>query len=527
MTRSSSGKPGNSDIADAQPEIEAIRVESVLSRYPMHALAKHGGKEEINIVETDEGGKVVERWQVVPNRTFGEPGPLAYKLDTLVINRAIDEAARPLPKLLGLGTLRDICRQLGCAEDTRPVRRALRQNASAWIIVKLNYKDINGKERVFEAEFSRYSIIFNGEELPGSGEKAKEVHVILSDPYHAFLNSAPRRPLDYEYLKALSPAAQRFYEVFSFNVFAALKAAAQRKGSAEPVAQMRYSRYCTLSGQKRSYKADNVRPQMADVFRPHLKSGYLESAKLTPTVDDDGNPDWIITARPGQRAKAEFGSFNQKHAGRISSTSGPEGAARFLSAAENAGQSVVGLAPSQLVQYFHQIAHGVDGYAPVRGGKELKLAEEILTEYGAEAARYIVDYSVRESTRTDFLMATFGAVRQYVARAVVLYGTLGSGQESRRPTGATDPTLEAELEQLRAYEEASNRAEAMIDELASEERDALRDEARSEIAEYARSRKLSIDDSSLAGIILTRMKQKLTARLLGADSGGLFSFGRY
>ena len=37
------------------------------------------------------------------------------------------------------------------------------------------------------------------------------------------LNHAPVRPLDYTYLKTLTPTAQRFYELLSYKMFAALK----------------------------------------------------------------------------------------------------------------------------------------------------------------------------------------------------------------------------------------------------------------------------------------------------------------
>jgi hypothetical protein len=38
----------------------------------------------------------------------------------------------------------------------------------------------------------------------------------LNEPYWEVLNNAPTRPLDYTYLKALTPAAQRFYSMIKF-----------------------------------------------------------------------------------------------------------------------------------------------------------------------------------------------------------------------------------------------------------------------------------------------------------------------
>ena len=89
-----------------------IRVETALSRFPVHRLAKHG-EIAIDIREKNETGEVSIKWEVTYNSTFGQPGPLAYKLDTLIINRRIEEAPRPIPRIIRLGSLRDICRELG------------------------------------------------------------------------------------------------------------------------------------------------------------------------------------------------------------------------------------------------------------------------------------------------------------------------------------------------------------------------------------------------------------------------------
>ena len=39
------------------------------------------------------------------------------RLDTLIINRRIEEARRPIPRMLKLGSLSDICRELGLSDS--------------------------------------------------------------------------------------------------------------------------------------------------------------------------------------------------------------------------------------------------------------------------------------------------------------------------------------------------------------------------------------------------------------------------
>jgi hypothetical protein len=191
--------------------LDSIRTETVLSRLPIHNLAKKG-RVDIHITTRNERGEVNLHWKVIPNPTIGEPRQLAYKLDTIVINRKIDEARRPIPEIIFLGSLRDIARELDLGNDTPAVKKALRQNAHTVLVVKIQYTDKNGVEQVAEFENTRYGVIFTGERLP-NGSKADGVYLILNAPYRQVLNNAPVRPLDYNYLKVLTPAAQRFYEI--------------------------------------------------------------------------------------------------------------------------------------------------------------------------------------------------------------------------------------------------------------------------------------------------------------------------
>jgi hypothetical protein len=107
------------DIASMQ----RIRIETVLSRFPIHTLSKTG-KVDICITQRGEHGEHKVYWKVTPNSAYGEPRALAYKLDTLIINRKFDEVGRPLPELVRLGSLRDIAKELGLGGNTNEVKSA-------------------------------------------------------------------------------------------------------------------------------------------------------------------------------------------------------------------------------------------------------------------------------------------------------------------------------------------------------------------------------------------------------------------
>lgn len=285
--------------------LNPIRVETALSRFPVHRLARKGS---IDINIRDGANSAIEtRWEVDYSKKHGQPGPLAYKLDTLIINRRIEEAKRPLSRLLRLGSLSDICRELGLADSGKnraDIKKSLFQNAFAGITAKTTYRHSDGSVRTLEAGFTRYSVILTGEVLP-NGRKADAVHIILNDVFMQVINGAMTRPLDYDYLKSLPPAPQRFYELLSYQMYAALK-------HDRPRAKLTYSELCAHAPQMRHVEWERVRSQMNKIHKPHRESGYIAGINYQDTTDANGNPDWVMLYMPGPKARAEFKTFAKR-----------------------------------------------------------------------------------------------------------------------------------------------------------------------------------------------------------------------
>jgi hypothetical protein len=269
---------------------------------PVHRLAKSGATEIRVMRRPPGGGQVSLYWKVEPNPAVGHPGPLAYRLDTWVIKLRLDQMPRPIPRLVRIGDLRQIARDLDCGGDTNSVKRAFEQNASAFIRAKVAFKNADGREESFEGYFNRYNVFFRGQSLPG-GARAETVYISLNDPYHALLNASVWRPLDYVYLRALRPSAQRWYELLSPKVFAAIK-------NGHPSAWIRYSDFCALAAATPQKTKQRMQSQMAVVHRAHLASGYLRSVSWRTERSVEGGPDWTIHYVPGPRARAEFATFN-------------------------------------------------------------------------------------------------------------------------------------------------------------------------------------------------------------------------
>ena len=285
------------DTSDLAPQ-NRIRVETALSRYPIHRLAKKG------TVAIDLDGENDVKWEVTYNSKHGQPGPLAYKLDTLIVNQRIDEMGRPLPELIKIGSLSDICRALGShtnGGNISDVKRAFLQNAFTAITAKIRGKTKSGKEKWFEIGYTRYSVVFTGETLP-NGTEADAVYIILNPPYRDLLNHVELRPLDYDYLKQLTPGSQRFYELLSFQIYGAI-------AGSRPRAKMLYSDYCKYAPQTRYVDFNHVKKQMYKVHVPHRESGYITKVEYQHTTDTSGAGDWEMFYTPGPKALAEYRAF--------------------------------------------------------------------------------------------------------------------------------------------------------------------------------------------------------------------------
>lgn len=280
--------------------LNLIRTETALSRYPVHRLAKKGSIDiELRSVEA------AFKWEVSYNSKYGQPGPLAYKLDTLIINRRIEEAERPLARAIKLGSLREIANETGTGEaHTSQVRKALMQNVGALVTAKICYKSRDGAERTSEFSNTRYGIAFTGEKLP-DGKEADAVYIVLNDWYREILDTAQTRPLDYDYLKELSPSAQRLYELLSFQMYGAQK-------HERPRAKLLYSDFCKFAPQVRYLDFEQVKKQMYKLHLPHKKSGYVVAVHFQETTDQSGQSDWEMFYTPGPKAKGEHAAATRK-----------------------------------------------------------------------------------------------------------------------------------------------------------------------------------------------------------------------
>jgi hypothetical protein len=376
-------------------EFSAIWVESVMAKLPLHTLSTQG-QMQVRIEKRNEGGEVTLLWQVSPSSQFGEPRHLAYRLDTLVINKRIDEAGPPAPKVIRLGSLRSICRELGLTEsghNFNDIKQALSQNAGAMIKARIFYRDKKGSQRKLEAVFSRYSVVFTGDTLP-DGSAANGVYVVMNDIYQGFLNHVPLRPLDFNYLRKLSPSACRFYEIVSFRIYAALK-------YGWPKVSMIYSEYCEATGQRRLKSGTEMSKQMYKLHKPHLDSGYLAKVEFEKISDVEGHADWNIWYTPGPRGRDEYIKFS---AGKEATPAGPGPQQALLPRSQSQAE--------ELVTYFLIARYGraKRRIAP----KEIALAETMLKTYGIKESKKILSEALKSALESGTKPLWMTELKNYI-----------------------------------------------------------------------------------------------------------------
>ena len=481
--------------------LDIIRTETVFSRLPIHQLSKKG-KIDIRIIRRErDGGQISLYWKVSPNADFGEPRQLAYKLDKLIIDRRIDEIGRPVPRLIRLGSLHSITEKLGLQRDTNQLKKIFRQNALLGITARVKYRNNQGREESVDATFTRYTVYFRGQELP-DGRRAETVFLGFNDPFLQVVNNSVTRPQDYEYLSSLPPTAQRFYELLSYKIFAALT-------NNHHSAKLSYSEFCTTAPQTRYDDYDHFKKQMYKIHRPHLQSGYLKDVRYAATKDPEGKPDWDMLYTPGPRAEREYRAFSRRQL-----FPRPVAASRELPEAEPRPQSgpaaadqldlPLTVSPLDVVRRFHALARGISDYTPGPGSREVATAGKLLKAHGLDKVNFIVDYAIRRAEITKFRMQTFGAVQQYVPEGLKAFDRMRRDEEesSRR----REDREEADRREVEAYQKAKE----ALERLTAEEHQALFDEVKSDLL-----MKYPIARTWKPQLLETTVKARMVQRLVG------------
>ena len=106
----------------------------------------------------------------------------------------------------------------------------------------------------------------------------------------------------------------------------------------------------------------------------------------------------------------------------------------------------------ELLIYFHRVFFGTDALTAQPAQKHRDLADWMIASHGEEMSRYIVEFAKIEAEKTKFNIATFGAIVNYVDRAVSNH-TLEQAAIKREDEARREAKRLAEVDRLRESRE--------------------------------------------------------------------------
>ena len=119
------------------------------------------------------------------------------------------------------------------------------------------------------------------------------------------INGAMTRPLDYDYLKSLPPAPQRFYELLSYQMYATIK-------NDRPRAKLPIPNSAPMRRRPGNPMGSGAYRRWPRCIARTCNPATSPRSTSRQTVDRDGRPDWIMLYVPGPKARAEYRAFTRR-----------------------------------------------------------------------------------------------------------------------------------------------------------------------------------------------------------------------
>ncbi len=193
-----------------------------------------------------------------------------------------------------------------------------------------------------------------------------------------------------------------------------------------------------------------------------LNHGILKSAEIEETKD--GN-DYKVVFTKSYRADQDQDS------GTLSPSAAPveEAVADPYAHLRDALNSEA----EELVRHFHKIFHAVDSHDPQT--KETSQALSVVSQYGLETSKRIVDFARAEAANTKYPMQHFGGVLNYVSRAVAAF------DQQRQQEEQSKALIEEQARRFEQEEQNREQAQARLVALTPEQYQARFEKAKAAI----------------------------------------------
>lgn len=163
----------------------------------------------------------------------------------------------------------------------------------------------------------------------------------------------------------------------------------------------------------------------------------------------------------------------------------------------------------ELLAYFHTVFFGTEALTSQPAQKHRDLADWMIASHGEELSRYIVNFAKTEAEKTRFAIATFGAIANYIDRAVTAY-TLEQARLKREEEARREAAKRAEADRLREARE--QRGYQLFRDLPDIDRQALLGQKRAELITTEKWR-----DQDFTSDIFRTMFEKEAEQLVRQD----------
>jgi hypothetical protein len=238
-----------------------------------------------------------------------------------------------------------------------------------------------------------------------------------------------------------------------------------------------------LEGKKYAYPGGRkqlLAPAIAELENAPLSNGAtIASVTLEKTAD---GKDYKLIAKRG-RARAKKATVEARSSEGRENPHSKENRPPESRTEPNTEVTEPGQKGSELIAYFQQVFFGADRPTTKPSKKHCDLADQIVASHGEAVARYIVDFAKAEAEKTNYRIATFGAIANYVDRAVASY-TLDQAKIKKREA----------RERAEATKQAEQTAYRDRVELGFKLYNALPEQERIELTNYYQAMLMASDD---------------------------------
>lgn len=145
----------------------------------------------------------------------------------------------------------------------------------------------------------------------------------------------------------------------------------------------------------------------------------------------------------------------------------------------------------ELLAYFHLVFFGTETMTTQPAQKHRDLADWMIASHGETLSRYIIDFAKHEAERSRFSIATFGAIANYVDRAIANH-TLEQAQLKRQEESRREAERQQEIESR--YQAREQRGYELFRALPDADRQQLLGFARAELIRIEKWRTVDFNE---------------------------------